>query len=53
MADIEFRRAIRDALDEEMARDERVVLFGEDLAAAGGVFAQLLENQSVMGKASR
>jgi pyruvate/2-oxoglutarate/acetoin dehydrogenase E1 component len=37
--EIEFRRAIRDALDEELARDERVFLFGEDVAAAGGVFA--------------
>jgi pyruvate/2-oxoglutarate/acetoin dehydrogenase E1 component len=35
---VEFRAAIRDALDEELARDERVILFGEDIAAAGGVF---------------
>ncbi len=34
----EFRHAIRDALLEELARDERVVFFGEDVAAAGGVF---------------
>jgi pyruvate/2-oxoglutarate/acetoin dehydrogenase E1 component len=39
MAEIEFRRAIRDALDEELERDERVILFGEDVAAPGGVFA--------------
>src|ERR687887_1983201 len=39
MAEIEFKRAIRDALDEELARDERVVFFGEDVAVAGGVFA--------------
>jgi len=39
MPAIEFRAAIRDALDEELARDERVVFFGEDVAAAGGVFA--------------
>ncbi len=39
MADIEFREAIRQALDEELARDERVILFGEDVAVAGGVFA--------------
>ncbi len=38
MPEIEFRRAIRDALDEELARDERVLFFGEDVAAAGGVF---------------
>jgi acetoin:2,6-dichlorophenolindophenol oxidoreductase subunit beta len=37
--EIEFRRAIRDTLDEELARDGRVLLFGEDIAAAGGVFA--------------
>ena len=35
----EFREAVRDALDEELARDERVVFLGEDVAAAGGVFA--------------
>ena len=38
-AELEFREAIRAALDEELARDERVILFGEDVAAAGGVFA--------------
>jgi acetoin:2,6-dichlorophenolindophenol oxidoreductase subunit beta len=36
---LEFRHAIRDALAEELERDERVVFFGEDVAAAGGVFA--------------
>ena len=39
MAAVPFRTAIRDALDEELAADERVVLFGEDVAVAGGVFA--------------
>jgi acetoin:2,6-dichlorophenolindophenol oxidoreductase subunit beta len=39
VSDIEFRQAIRDALDEELERDERVIFFGEDVAAAGGVFA--------------
>src|SRR5215831_9473989 len=39
MTPIPFRTAIRDALDEELAADERVILFGEDIAAAGGVFA--------------
>src|SRR5213595_451406 len=39
MATVPFRTAIRDALDEELAADERVVLFGEDVAVAGGVFA--------------
>jgi pyruvate/2-oxoglutarate/acetoin dehydrogenase E1 component len=35
---LEFRRAIRDALDEEIERDPSVVFFGEDVALAGGVF---------------
>ncbi|HET7568882.1 MAG TPA: alpha-ketoacid dehydrogenase subunit beta [Gaiellaceae bacterium] len=39
MTAIPFRTAIRDALDEELAADERVILFGEDVAVAGGVFA--------------
>jgi len=39
VADLEFRDAIRDALDEELARDQTVLFFGEDVAAAGGVFA--------------
>jgi pyruvate/2-oxoglutarate/acetoin dehydrogenase E1 component len=39
MNEVEFRHAIREALDEELARDERVIFFGEDVAVAGGVFA--------------
>jgi pyruvate/2-oxoglutarate/acetoin dehydrogenase E1 component len=39
MPPVAFRTAIHDALDEELAADERVILFGEDVAAAGGVFA--------------
>ena len=39
MPPVAFRTAIRDALDEELAADERVILFGEDVAVAGGVFA--------------
>jgi acetoin:2,6-dichlorophenolindophenol oxidoreductase subunit beta len=35
---LEFRTAIRDALAEELERDESVIVFGEDIAAAGGVF---------------
>jgi pyruvate/2-oxoglutarate/acetoin dehydrogenase E1 component len=38
MSELEFRTAIRDALDEEIERDPAVVFFGEDVAAAGGVF---------------
>jgi acetoin:2,6-dichlorophenolindophenol oxidoreductase subunit beta len=38
MSELEFRVAIRDAIAEELERDERVVFFGEDVAAPGGVF---------------
>jgi pyruvate/2-oxoglutarate/acetoin dehydrogenase E1 component len=38
VSDLEFRTAIRDALDEEIERDPSVVFFGEDVAAPGGVF---------------
>jgi acetoin:2,6-dichlorophenolindophenol oxidoreductase subunit beta len=36
---LEFRRAVQEALDEELERDESVVFFGEDVAKPGGVFA--------------
>ncbi|MDW8161776.1 MAG: alpha-ketoacid dehydrogenase subunit beta [Anaerolineales bacterium] len=36
--ELTFAQAIREALDEELARDERIVLFGEDIGAWGGVF---------------
>jgi acetoin:2,6-dichlorophenolindophenol oxidoreductase subunit beta len=38
-AEIDFRTAVCQALDEELAHDESVIFFGEDVAAAGGVFA--------------
>jgi acetoin:2,6-dichlorophenolindophenol oxidoreductase subunit beta len=38
-ATIEFRAAVRDAIDEELERDESVIFFGEDVAKPGGVFA--------------
>src|SRR5262245_20679499 len=38
MAVITYLEAIRKALDEEMARDERVFLIGEDIGAYGGAF---------------
>jgi acetoin:2,6-dichlorophenolindophenol oxidoreductase subunit beta len=39
MPELDFRTAVRTALDEELQRDEKVIFFGEDVAAAGGVFA--------------
>jgi 2-oxoisovalerate dehydrogenase E1 component beta subunit len=38
MAPITYLDAIRDALAEEMARDDRVFLIGEDIGAIGGAF---------------
>jgi pyruvate/2-oxoglutarate/acetoin dehydrogenase E1 component len=38
VSELEFRKAIRDALDEEIERDPSVVFFGEDVALPGGVF---------------
>jgi pyruvate dehydrogenase E1 component beta subunit len=38
MREIMYRDAIREALDEEMARDENVLLLGEDVAFIGGNF---------------
>src|SRR5438552_175043 len=35
---VTFLEAIREALREEMARDERVFLLGEDIGAYGGAF---------------
>ncbi len=39
MTEIDFRTAICQALDEELAHDDDVVFFGEDVAVPGGVFA--------------
>jgi pyruvate dehydrogenase E1 component beta subunit len=38
MAQLSYREAIGAGLAQEMTRDELVILFGEDTAAAGGVF---------------
>lgn len=38
MAELTYRQAVARALTQEMERDERVYLIGEDVAAAGGVF---------------
>jgi pyruvate/2-oxoglutarate/acetoin dehydrogenase E1 component len=36
--ELEYRSAIAEALAEELETDERVIFYGEDVAAAGGVF---------------
>ena len=38
MAELSYREAVATAIAQEMARDENVVLLGEDVGAAGGVF---------------
>lgn len=38
MADVTLVQAIRDALDEAMAADDRVLVLGEDVGRKGGVF---------------
>jgi pyruvate/2-oxoglutarate/acetoin dehydrogenase E1 component len=38
MAELTYREAVAAGIAQEMARDERVVFLGEDVAAAGGVF---------------
>jgi len=38
MHELSFAQAIREALDEELARDENIILFGEDIGKWGGVF---------------
>jgi len=38
MAELNILEAIRSAMDEEMARDERVMVLGEDVGRKGGVF---------------
>jgi acetoin:2,6-dichlorophenolindophenol oxidoreductase subunit beta len=47
---LEFRTAIRDAIAEEMERDPAVIFFGEDVAAAGGVFMVTPGLQERFGK---
>lgn len=40
MREISFAEATREAMEEEMARDPAVFLWGEDIAKQGGVFGQ-------------
>ena len=38
MAELTYRDAVAAGIAQEMQRDERVIFFGVDVAAAGGVF---------------
>jgi len=38
VAELSYREAVAAGIAQEMARDERVVMLGEDIAGAGGVF---------------
>ena len=50
MTEIFYSHAIRQALEEEMARDERVILIGEDIAEYGGAFKITAEMAERFGK---
>jgi pyruvate/2-oxoglutarate/acetoin dehydrogenase E1 component len=50
VSEIEFRAAVRDAIAEEIERDPAVVFFGEDVAAAGGVFKATPELHERFGR---
>ena len=47
MKEIRYIRALTEALDEELARDERVFIMGEDLGQGGGTFT---ETQGLLAK---
>ena len=51
MREIYFNQALREALREEMARDERVFLMGEDIGLYGGVFKVTEGLMAVFGPA--
>jgi len=48
--EITYRFALREALAEEMARDSRVLLFGEDIAEYGGAFGVTKELLEIFGR---
>jgi acetoin:2,6-dichlorophenolindophenol oxidoreductase subunit beta len=50
VSELEFRAAVRDAIAEEIERDPSVVFFGEDVAAAGGVFKATPELHERFGR---
>ena len=52
---VPYVKAINDALKEEMRRDGKIVVYGEDVAEFGGIFGEtrgLLEEFGQIGRAS-
>jgi pyruvate/2-oxoglutarate/acetoin dehydrogenase E1 component len=50
MPELYYSHAIREALEEEMARDQRVILIGEDIAEYGGAFKVTADIAQRFGK---
>lgn len=50
MAELRYAEALNQAMDEEMARDENVILIGEDIGIYGGVFRVTKDLQKKYGK---
>jgi 2-oxoisovalerate dehydrogenase E1 component beta subunit len=51
MAQMTFLEAIRETLRQELARDERVIIYGEDVGVRGGVFRVTEGLQAQFGEA--
>lgn len=49
MPELKYFNAVREALAEEMARDDRTVLMGEDIGTAGGIYAETRGLQEQFG----
>ena len=50
MAQVSVLQAVKDALSEEMSRDERVIVLGEDVGVMGGVFRATKGLQAAFGE---
>ncbi len=52
MAELSYRDAVIRGIAQEMERDERVVMIGEDIAKAGGVFKATVGLYDRFGRAA-
>lgn len=50
MPELKYYAAVRDALAEEMARDDSTLLMGEDIGAPGGIYAETRGLQEEFGR---